>query len=121
YLSRVNPDGSADQEFDLMYTSFTFSGDMYDDSYAADVAVEPDGTIVVLGRFRSYEPSDGTESDAVGLARFRPDATVDVSFSMDGRSHTRGYSGNALAIAPDGKIVVAGQAGDYYQTAKLFV
>jgi uncharacterized delta-60 repeat protein len=75
---------------------------------ATDLAVGPDGKIVVVGgafrNFRWY----------FGVARFNPDGTLDRSFDGDGKTVTGFTSGSAwpygVKIQPDGKIVVAGKA-----------
>jgi uncharacterized delta-60 repeat protein len=78
--------------------SFRFRGD----SSAADVAIQANGKIVVVGRDRSK----------FGVARLKPDGTLDRSFGGDGEVIT-GFDGSAayayaVAIQANGKIVVAG-------------
>ncbi len=76
------------------------------------VAVQPDGKIVVAGF--ATEPS-GINSD-FALARYNPDGTPDDTFDGDGIVTTdlsgQDDDARALAIQPDGKIVVVGSAGD---------
>ena len=53
----------------------------------------------------------GSSSGNVAVFRFLPNGTLDTSFSSNGKLHTNISnvdSGNALALQPDGKIVVAG-------------
>ena len=87
----------------------TFSGDgrQLTDFGAGDsgegVAIQPDGKIVVAGS------SSGSD---FALARYNLDGSLDSSFSGDGRQ-TTDFSGNieggrAVALQPNGKIVVAG-------------
>ncbi len=83
-------------------------------SQGRDVAVQPDGKIVVAGF-----ASNGTNHD-FALARYKTDGGLDTFFSGTGLITTSFGSGvdliNALALQPDGKIVVAGQtqsAGRY--------
>jgi uncharacterized delta-60 repeat protein len=68
------------------------------------LAVQPDGKIVVGGR---------SSSDRFALARLNADGTVDSTFGREGKVVTR-FSDNAdlqdLAVQPDGKIVAAGTA-----------
>ncbi|MBI4770572.1 MAG: hypothetical protein HY784_09250 [Chloroflexi bacterium] len=70
-------------------------------------AVQSDGKIVVAGQ------SDGD----FALARYNANGSLDTTFSTDGKVTTAIGSydtGNALALQPDGKIVVAGQSdGDF--------
>jgi uncharacterized delta-60 repeat protein len=75
---------------------------------ATALALQPDGKIVVAG------VSYGSNT-AFALARYLPNSTLDSSFSRDGRvdadfgifsdSHDQA---RALALQPNGKIVVAG-------------
>jgi uncharacterized delta-60 repeat protein len=76
--------------------------------YAEDVALGTDGTIVVAG-WASTLVAWGS-----ALARFDPDGSLDPSFGSGGMLLTHmGESsfGRAVAIQPDGKIVVAGGGG----------
>ena len=51
-----------------------------------------------------------------GLARYSPDGTLDRTFGNQGvvviRSAERSFVANALALEPDGKIIIAGMATD---------
>jgi uncharacterized delta-60 repeat protein len=69
---------------------------------ASDVAIQPNGRIVVAGH------SNGEKRFA--LARLLTDGSLDSSFSDDGQTTTAtGGDAHAVALQPDGKIVVAGQ------------
>ena len=104
---RVGALGSGDLD-----TSFSNDGMVTTDfaggraNSAAAVALQPDGKIVVVG---SAVNSGGTSDFAV--ARYNPNGTLDTSFSGDGKVTTSiDYQeyGTAVALQPDGKIVVAG-------------
>jgi uncharacterized delta-60 repeat protein len=73
-------------------------------------ALQPDGKIVVVGN-----AGDPSNLDFV-VARYNPDGTVDDSFGVDGEvtTHIGAIADEAYAVAlqPDGKIVVAGQSYD---------
>jgi uncharacterized delta-60 repeat protein len=72
---------------------------------AGGVAVQPDGKIVSAGSSRQ-----GVDVN-FGVARNNADGTPDASFSGDGRQTTNfggGDIASAVALQPDGKIVVAG-------------
>jgi len=74
------------------------------------LAVQPDGKLVVAGKVATL---DYAESD-VALARFTPDGQLDMSFGVRGRAaldFSNADEGRAVAIQPDGKIVVAGYEG----------
>jgi uncharacterized delta-60 repeat protein len=78
---------------------------------AYDLAIQPDGKIVVAGN--SYGGFGGPD---FALARYLPNGTLDPSFGSDGTVHTDFGSDTldeayALALQPDGKIVVAGYSG----------
>jgi uncharacterized delta-60 repeat protein len=108
-ISRFNSDGTPD-------TSFSGDGvqslDMGGSDSAADVAVQPDGKLVVVG----WATVAGR--DVFGVARFEANGDLDSSFSDDGLQTTdfagSGASATAVALQSDGRIVVVGTAnGDY--------
>ncbi|MFB7785810.1 calcium-binding protein [Streptomyces vinaceus] len=102
-VARYLPNGSLDPTFsgDGMVTA-NFGGTEFGNA----VAVQPDGKIVAAG------------SGAVGVAllRYNADGSPDSGFGSGGRTsvHFPGDGGgaNALALQPNGKIVIAGQADD---------
>ena len=78
------------------------------------VALQPDGKIVVAGTTLGYGEGGDYRSD-FALARFDSDGSLDTSFSGDGKQITDFGAGTvstaaAVAIQPDGKILVAGSA-----------
>jgi uncharacterized delta-60 repeat protein len=102
--ARLRPNGSLDP---------SFSGDgkrslsvAPDNDFAADLALQQDGRIVLVGE------SDGTAN--FGVARLNPNGSPDTSFSGDGRLVTDFGGGNeialAVAIQRNGRIVAAGVA-----------
>jgi uncharacterized delta-60 repeat protein len=116
-LARYNPNGSLDT---------SFSGDGLQKTNFADgataVALQADGKIVVVGQ-------------AVGgdfaLARYKPNGSLDPTFSGDGKQTTDFGSGtsaraNGVAIQANGKIVVVGNVtrtsggfpGSYFALAR---
>ena len=73
------------------------------DNAATAVAVQPDGRIVAVG--------SGSPNQDFLVARFNPDGTPDATFSGDGEfnvSFGKADIATAVALQPDGKIVVAG-------------
>ena len=103
-LARYLPSGALDTSFNATGTVITPIGLSYD--YANAVALQPDGKIVVAGYC-----SNGTNSDFC-LARYLPNGALDTSFNTTGKVITPFGSGDdyarAVALQPDGKIVVAG-------------
>jgi uncharacterized delta-60 repeat protein len=72
-----------------------------------DVALQPDGKLVIAGRYGPLSPADGD----FGLARLMPDGAADPSFGSGGLVTTdfggsqHGYS---VMVLPDGRLVLAG-------------
>jgi uncharacterized delta-60 repeat protein len=87
----------------------SFDGDgkvITPDGQINDVAVQEDGKIVVAGN----------DDETLTLARYNPNGSLDTSFGSGGKVTTNfGHTGIAKAVAlqPDGKIVVAGQLGEF--------
>lgn len=90
-LARLNPDGSVDLNFD--------PGAGLNASAAA-LARQPDGKIILAGRFTSV---DGVACNQ--LARLNPDGSLDRSFDVGA-----GPNGTVdqVLVLPDGQIMVAG-------------
>src|SRR5256885_10852665 len=89
-------------------TLFRSLTDIAGDDKATAIATQPDGKIVVAG-FSS--PPGGTRRFA--LVRYKPNGHRDPAFGSDGIVTTRfgdESAAQALAIQPDGRIVVAGMA-----------
>jgi uncharacterized delta-60 repeat protein len=116
---RYTTGGSLDTTFSgdgKVRTGFTGLGS----SSASDVAIQPDGKIVVVGNGLTGAPhhrlrpagGPGVGSD-IAVARFKANGALDASFSGDGRVTTNvaGFdSATAVVVLPSGKIVVAGRS-----------
>jgi uncharacterized delta-60 repeat protein len=79
---------------------------------AEDVAVQPDGRIVAVG-----ELIDGTSNWYFGAFRYLPNGELDPSFGEGGWADTDFGSfefPHAVAVQPDGGIVVAGEGDCQY-------
>ncbi|HET9492820.1 MAG TPA: S-layer homology domain-containing protein, partial [Chloroflexia bacterium] len=107
-LARYNPNGSLDTTFsgDGKATVDIFGGD--DGAFA--MALQPDGQIVAAGG-AFYEPS----SYNFAVARLLSNGDLDTGFGVGGiKVEDLGGGGidnaNAVAIQPDGRIVLAGFA-----------
>lgn len=114
-IARLNVDGKLDQTFGFHGVARAdFGGNRGD--FATSVAIQPNGKIVVGGvRAHASLTIFGTH-DNFAVARFNSNGTLDNSFDGNGRltidfggvgggSHLR-----AMAIQPDGRIVVAGDS-----------
>jgi uncharacterized delta-60 repeat protein len=79
------------------------------------VAVQPDGKLVVAGSSKASADFALSDYDIV-LARYRPDGTLDSAFGSGGTVVTALSAGDdevfAVALQPDGKIVVAGRTSN---------
>jgi uncharacterized delta-60 repeat protein len=101
-LARYNPDGSLD-------TSFSGDGKQAigsDFDPAAAVAIQANGKIVAVGTCCGFHGGELFE-----VARFNPNGSLDPTFAGDGTQMTSfrdSNDANAVAIQPNGKIVVAG-------------
>ena len=104
-LARYLSSGALDTSFNATGTVITAIGSGYDNANA--VALQPDGNILVAGAC-----FNGSNGDFC-LARYLPSGTLDSSFNATGTVITTIGSSddiaNALALQPDGKIVVAGR------------
>jgi uncharacterized delta-60 repeat protein len=103
-IARYKSDGSLDDSFDA-------DGKLTIDlSGAADLAqavvIQPDGKIVVVGQAQF-------SAQQFALVRLNSDGSLDSNFGVGGIVHTA-FAGNAgahtVALQPDGKIVVGGEA-----------
>ena len=83
------------------------------DDVARAVAVAPDGKIVAAG-----VAGPGSSGGFIGVARFTANGDPDNSFNGDGKATVQG-SGQAVAIQPDGKVVVAGTSGGDFIIARF--
>jgi len=127
---RYLPNGALDRSFSGDgKTAVAFGQNQSNDARA--VALQPDGRIVVVG---STNPAQSSyDSSDVALARLRSDGQLDTSFSSDGKQTAhfglppvdedglRGASdeANDVALQPDGRIVVAGDAEGRFALARL--
>ena len=107
-VSRFNVNGSRD-------TSFSVNGDVRTnftprDDFAWKLALQPDGKIVAVGT-----AGVGNGGGSIAVARYDTTGALDTSFSGDGKVVTDMTTGpdvaTAVAIQPDGAIVVGGTVG----------
>src|SRR5919201_291945 len=109
-VARYKPDGSLDESFGNGGIARTDFGTTTDEGRA--VAVQSDGKIVLAG-ITQKNPGH----DELAVARYNTDGTLDTSFANNGLlqfddpAALPGGSGdeiNAVAVEPDGKLLVAG-------------
>lgn len=108
-LARYHPDGTLDRTFGdngKVITDFIDDGE----DIVFDMARQPDGKIVVVGRF-----SPGGSIFNFAVARYNADGTLDRTFSGDGKIITDFTTDTpdtafGVAIQPDGKVVVVGDS-----------
>ncbi len=108
-LARLNKDGSLDASFGnegKIITDFSGRGGM-----AFALALYSDGKIVAAGLSEAITAS-GTVVGGLALARYNSDGSPDPAFGIGGQVVTDPNGINstvyAVALQPDGKIVVAG-------------
>ncbi|HEX4823961.1 MAG TPA: immunoglobulin domain-containing protein [Candidatus Polarisedimenticolaceae bacterium] len=104
YVARLNPDGHRDITFLISIPNFQRS--------FSDLAVQPDGRIVVVGR---NSADSGMGDDIEQVFRLTTSGTLDAGFQKSTLGWTDsqfyGYARRAYSIVlqPDGKIVIGGQ------------
>ena len=125
-VARLNGDGSLDGSFGNGGTVIESLGAAGNPASAAGaVALQPNGKILVAG-----EATDSSGRNQFLVARLNGDGNLDGSFGTSGTVITQlGAGGNAASVAyavalqPDGKIVLAGDAnggdGDQFLLARL--
>ena len=99
YLARLKLHGTLDAAFDAKIGA----GHNY---FVYALSVQPDGKILVAGRFSSI-----AGKAKASLARLNPDGTLDTSFVPRVTSGGPFPNVYALALQPDGKILVGGNFG----------
>jgi uncharacterized delta-60 repeat protein len=103
-VTRYNPNGSLDSAFDGDGAIFTNVGG--GDAVGNALVLDPAGRILVAGF-----SSNGTNYD-ITVVRYLPNGSLDSSFGTGGKVVTAVSAGddvgNAIALQPDGKILVAG-------------
>jgi uncharacterized delta-60 repeat protein len=117
-VARLNADGTLDTSFGddgKVTVPFDLAGAGSEDRLL-DLAVQGDGSIVLAGY--ATASASGSDTDCA-VARLLPDGTLDSSFDGDGKVVFDFGLGGVLfdacvasAIQPDGKIVLAGYAGN---------
>jgi uncharacterized delta-60 repeat protein len=113
-VTRLNPNGTPDTTFDGDGTAMIDFGPGTDD-FANAAVLQPDGKIVVAGY---------VQGGLFAVARLNPNGSPDTTFSADGKATVDFGAvafGQAVALQPNGRIVVVGQLtdGDNFAIARL--
>ena len=120
-LARFNADGGTDFGFGTggkQITDFFGAG-----AQANGVVMQPDGKFVVAGT--ASDSATRPVATDIALARYNADGSLDPAFGTGGETaipfpDSATEQGNALAITPDGKIVVVGAAFKTFNTPPDF-
>ncbi|MGL4229723.1 MAG: delta-60 repeat domain-containing protein [Casimicrobium sp.] len=119
-VARLNVDGSLDASFDGPDTANPGNGRFLlpigtGDDYATALAVQPDGKIVLAGYCADGSNGVNGANNDFCVARLNADGTWDANFGEAARNGrfllpvgTGGDVAKALAIQPDGELVIAG-------------
>ncbi len=117
-VARLDPDGTLDSSFSgdgVLVAQYAARGDL-----VGDVAVQPDNKIVIGGTGVVPVPRSIFGRIKFELIRLTPDGELDPTFSG---GVVRTWLGGdayawALALQPDGKIVMAGESGHSFALAR---
>jgi len=120
-LARFNTDGSTDFGFGTggkQITDFFGAG-----AKANGIVLQPDGKFVVAGT--ASDSATRPVATDIALARYNSDGSLDSAFGTGGETaipfaDSATEQGNAVALTPDGKIVVAGTAFKTFATPPDF-
>ncbi len=94
-LNRLNPDGSADPSFDAGSPPI---------HSISDLLIQPDGKIIVVGKFTSVQGSN-----RFGIVRLNTNGSLDGSFAAQGIADLATINGPyRVALMSNGKLIVAG-------------
>ena len=109
-LARFNADGSVDRSFGIDGKVTTDMGSGLRQEEALAVAIQSDGKIVVVGQAAIDATPPAPDLPATfAIARYNSDGSLDAGFGTGGRvSGSVNGIARAVAIQPDGKIVLAG-------------
>ncbi len=113
-LARYNPNGTLDMSFDFDGRLTTPTGGDPDDSdVVRDIALQLDGKVIIVGHDILPFVGMGSDREFFTILRYNIDGALDTTFATGGKiSQDFGSpdQANAVAVQPDGKIVVAGNA-----------
>lgn len=99
-IARVNDRNRVDLDFDPGQGAAGING------VVNDIALQPDGKILIGGTFRTVR-----NQVVGGIARLNPDGSLDDTFGPGPGQNGFDQAVNAIALQPDGKILVGGFFG----------
>ena len=110
-VARFTSDGELDTGFGR--EGFAVLQEQGNNSWLMNVAVQPDGKIVVAGRANHFDNYSPIRYEDFFVARLNADGTPDVQFgerrvSFDSDGEIGNEVGVAMVIQPDGKILLGG-------------
>ncbi len=119
WVARLNTDGSVDTTFGVGGTQTTTFPDYGYYTQPAGLVIDHFDRIVVAGNAYRDDQGSSRAGHDFAMARFTPAGSLDPTFGVAGRVTTDMGRGQAralaIAMAPDGKLVIAGVAnGPYY-------
>ena len=103
-LARYNPDGTLDNSFGTAGIVESYIGT--NANFLTEIKIQSDGKILAVGYSNNTNNNDNL---GLVLARYNSDGSVDQSFGTNGVVISNRGSGDAMALQPDGKILVTGQ------------
>ncbi len=96
YIARLNANGTLD-------TSFHFNGETGPNGNVADIVVDSNDKIVILGGF-----TEVNGVTRVGVARLNSDGSLDTTFTPPGMSLFAAGNGNSIAVDTSDRVLVGG-------------
>jgi uncharacterized delta-60 repeat protein len=101
HIARLNLDGSIDMTFN------SGSGTSGSSGIISSLALQPDGKILIGGDFTQYNYIQQTR-----IARLNTNGSLDTTFNVLNETGLDDLI-NAIAVLPDGKILIVGRFSDY--------
>jgi uncharacterized delta-60 repeat protein len=127
-IVRINENGSLDSTF-LAFPNFFYYNNSYGfvgfdgysystaqgfDGYVYSTAIQPNGKILVGGRYTKFKTFLNTKN-VNNITRLNSDGNIDTTFNVGGS----GFNGtvSSISILPNGKILVSGSFSSYNNIA----
>jgi uncharacterized delta-60 repeat protein len=104
YITRLNANGTLDTTFN--------AGNAGANNTINDVALTPDGKVVIVGRFTTYNGASASR-----VARLNADGSLDTTFNY---AAIAAFTPTDVVVQPDGRIVIAGVNSTAFQPGSIF-